>query len=354
MQIDFHHAATYVIARLAGLSAAEAEIVAYSAQYVDDATHSGLIRFDNGAMYHHISPAHRALDYRNFNELSNHYVWVPFHFLPGNGGLPAGQSPPGGFIEKLICWPDSPVAHDLLRACIEARHAPSGLHRLGITLHIYADTWAHQGFSGVKHAYNRASHIQDADGRPDLELSDRLKNYFVNEALPLGHGTVLSNPDLPFLVWSYENGRGNRVHRDNPRDYLRAAERLFIAIGRYVAGDADATVRELAPADRAVMERLFRGLTSRNSHVRHAGWLAAIAAGEFSFGPERIGYLAEGEGSWKQQALGACTEIDERLQIFPYHEGFLRSDWKLFHDAVQAHRLHLVQSILPRYGICVA
>jgi hypothetical protein len=38
MQIDFHHAVTYLCARMAGFAAAEAEIIAYSAQYVDDAT----------------------------------------------------------------------------------------------------------------------------------------------------------------------------------------------------------------------------------------------------------------------------------------------------------------------------
>lgn len=42
MQIDFHHATTYVLARLAGFEHPEANIIAYSAQYVDDATNSGL------------------------------------------------------------------------------------------------------------------------------------------------------------------------------------------------------------------------------------------------------------------------------------------------------------------------
>lgn len=71
MQIDFHHGVTYVTARLAGFDDREAEIVAYAAQYVDDATNSGLIGFTNGAMYKRISSAHRTLDYRNFKELAN-------------------------------------------------------------------------------------------------------------------------------------------------------------------------------------------------------------------------------------------------------------------------------------------
>ena len=55
MQIDFHHTVTYVCARMAGFEHKDADIIAYSAQYVDDATNSGTVQFDTGAMYHRIS-----------------------------------------------------------------------------------------------------------------------------------------------------------------------------------------------------------------------------------------------------------------------------------------------------------
>jgi nucleoside 2-deoxyribosyltransferase len=71
MQIDFHHAVTYVVARLAGFGHREAEVVAYCAQYVDDATNTGEIIFENGAMYSRICSAHKMLDYRNFDELAS-------------------------------------------------------------------------------------------------------------------------------------------------------------------------------------------------------------------------------------------------------------------------------------------
>ena len=128
MQIDFHHAVTYVLARLADFSRQEAEIVAYSAQYVDDATESGVIEFDNGALYYHEGSAHKMLDYRDFRELGTRNVWMPFHFLPGNSGLGAGKNPGGSFINKLICRPNSPVAQDMVRSCIDKRNKPYGLH----------------------------------------------------------------------------------------------------------------------------------------------------------------------------------------------------------------------------------
>ncbi|MEP7126854.1 MAG: DUF6765 family protein, partial [Byssovorax sp.] len=116
MQIDFHHGVTYVLARLAGFSAAEASVVATSAQLVDDATEDGTILFDNGARYSRIASAHKMLDYRNFESLAASRVWVPFHFLPGNMGLPAGEPPEGPFIQRLITIPNSSVAQDMLRA----------------------------------------------------------------------------------------------------------------------------------------------------------------------------------------------------------------------------------------------
>jgi hypothetical protein len=354
MQTDFHHGATYVIGRLSGLSPGQAAIVAYSAQYVDDATNSGTVSFDNGAMYARISSAHKLLDYRNFEELANHQVWLPFHFLPGNGGLPAGHDPPGGFVAKLVCRPDSAVARDMVRACIHGRHAPYGLHRLGITMHVYADTWAHQGFAGVSHQVNRTHHISGPDGHPDTSLSDRLLHFFIGETLPLGHGTVLSHPDKPYLSWSYTDDHGRRIERDNPRDFLAAAEAMSRTIQRYLLGDAGAEVPGLPPRDRELFERMLRELTDEDGDARHRHWLDAIAAGHFSFGGEQAHYIAKGEGSWKHAALGTAAERDDDEDRFAYSPGFLTSDWKLFHDALQTHRLEVLHNILPRYGICAA
>lgn len=349
MQVDFHHGVTYVLARLAGFDAPEASIVAASSQYVDDAVESGVVAFDNGAMYKRISSAHKMLDYRNCEELASHLVWVPFHFLPGNGGLPAGQDPDGSFIRKLVCVPNSPVAQDVIRWCIAERGLPCGLHRLGITMHVYADTWAHQGFAGVNHVVNHATDLAGPDGKPDDSLADRLKNYFLNSALPLGHGAVLSNPDKPFLVWSYTNGLGERVQRDNPNDFLTACEHMCRAMQRFRAGDDQAPAAGLRTQDRDTLDRLLRTLTSAEGKDRHQGWLGAIEQGAFGFGAEKVTYVGEGEGSWKHQALG-----EPKNGKFGYQPAFLVSHWKLFHDALQAHRFDVLHNILPAYGICAA
>lgn len=354
MQIDFHHGVTYIVARLAGFDRQAASKIAYCAQYVDDATHAGVIRFSNGAQFNRISSAHKMLDYRNFRELASHRVWIPFHFLPGNGGLPAGEDPPGNFIDKLICRPNSLVAQQMVRECIARRHTVYGLHRLGVSMHVFADTWAHQGFAGVNHRVNEARSLVDENGKPDGKLRDRLKGYFISEALPIGHGAVLSNPDKPFLRWGYTNGRGEKILRDNPKDFLEAAENMCKAMRRYLAGNPDALVPGLPEPDRSTIAYMLETIKDAKGKVRHRKWLQAIADGKFSFGSENVTYFPEGKNSWKYKALKAVDTSLPADEVFPYDPSFLKSDWKFFHDALQAHHFYVIHELLPQYGICVA
>lgn len=352
MQIDFHHAVTYVTARLAGFEKPEAEIVAYAAQYVDDCTSSGTVYFDNKALYHRVSSAHKMLDYRNAEELANHHVWLPFHFLPGNGSKEAGSNPDGEFIEKIICKPDSPVARDMVRSCIEERNRAYGLHRLGITMHVYADTWAHQEFAGVLHAVNEVEKAVETSrsGLFSGGLGKWLRGVMDDAIPPLGHGRANVLPDMPFISWKYKNYQNQMIVRNNTDDFCEAANRLCMVMQRYRLGDADAVVTGIKQADMSAIRDLFTKTRIKEGKKRHEVWLKAIAAGTFSFGKVKLGYEARGQNSWKARALGTSHD----MRVHTYKDDFIESDWKLFHDAVQAHRLTVLHDILPRYDICAA
>lgn len=365
MQIDFHHAITYVVARYAGFAHGNAETIAHAAQYVDDATNDGVLLFDNGAMYARIASAHRMLDYRNMEKLANHHAWIPFHFLPGNQGKAAGTNPDAPFRDKIVCTPNSPVAQDMVRACIADRTLANGLHRLGVTMHVYADTWAHQGFSGINDQINEVSDVRDENDNPDPSLLHRVQDYFgdffddatsqfVGNVLPLGHGAALSYPDRPYLRWFYTNGKGEKVTRDNPQDFLLAADHMCRAMRRYQLGEPDADVAGLSDEQKLTLEQLIRDTKDEDGDVRHAVWLRAIARGQLGFPAVRLNYIAKGVGSWKHQAIGDTRRKQKKSQQFPYHPSFLDSDWKHFHDALIAHRHQLLYRILPRYGICAA
>jgi hypothetical protein len=394
MQIDGHHTATFVAARIAGFSPDEAGKIAYAAQYVDDATNAGIVRFTNSDyMYSRIASAHRMIDYENFVDMANHLAWIPFHFLPGNGGLPKGSSPKGGDIQKLICKPDSYIARDMLSRALTDRGSPRELHRLGIAMHVYADTFVHQGFIGAQSELNQVNELvsrdDDADSRiktfsrfelakdfvceqanslstmrKAIGLSWKEKKWVVSlvydflKKKPLGHAGADTFPDQPYLNWSYRDSKGELIHRDNPYWYLLAMDMMVRAMRAWRVGDSDMKLElqnGMCPSDRSVVETLFRNQRSVDGEERRKAWLNTIERGLFSFGKSTPPiYIAKGAGSWKEAALDTLAESDGENEAFPYKAEFLASDWKLFHDALQVHRSDVVHGILPQYGICAA
>jgi hypothetical protein len=369
VQIDFHHAATYVIARLAGFSPEDAEIVAHSAQYVDDATSSGEIYFDNGGMYERMSSAHKFYDYRNMGALSNHRVWIPFHFLPGNKGEPRPKMPPDltreEVVERCITRPDSAPARELMGAAIVRQNRPYALHRLGIAAHVYADTWAHQGFVGYRDRINLATEVSANDAHHEKSFAQRFADFFghevevveekfIGESLPLGHGVVLSYPDRPYLVWSYRNGRGELIQRNNPREFAEAATRMYQWFRRYrehPKGGREGAEYPL-PDVFPVLAKMLAENRAEKREDRHGAWLRAIGDGTFGFKDE-LAYVDSGPGSWRHAALGDMSDEDISDAKDPIHcpPGFFTSHWKLFHDALLAHRFYVLNELLPQYGI---
>ena len=126
------------------------------------------------------------------------------------------------------------------------------------------------------------------------------------------------------------------------------------AMQRYRLGNFDANVPGLPVNDRDKIMDLLSNIKDEDGHIRHGKWLDAIRNGYFSFPPVKLEYRAKGVGSWKHQALGTRKIKDKTSDIFPYDPSFLSSDWKFFHDAIQAHRLSVIRDILPLYGICAA
>lgn len=352
MQIDFHHGVTYVAARGAGFSHEKADIIAYAAQYVDDSTCDGTVCFSNKAMYTRINSAHKMVDPENLDDKSNHLVWLPFHFLPANDGTQDRGRINDTFVDKIICRPgdNSPVAEEMLEQSLATRGKGNALHRLGITLHVYADTWAHQGFAGILHEVNEVDDALETDqsGVFANGLAAQIGSWIGERMIPpLGHGRAQVLPDMPFLKWQYRDGRGKLIQRDNTADFCAAAEAMCRFMQRY---RGEAAPAGLPAGDAAQIKQLFSTLLSEDGKERHAGWLKAIRDGHFSFGPATISYDDTGRKSWKAQALGSSCD----LPVHSYRDDFLDSNWKLFHDALQQHRLTLLHDILPKYGICAA
>lgn len=360
MQIDFHHAVTYIVARLAGLIHADAVIVAYAAQYVDDSTNKGTVRFDNGQTYERIASAHETFDVANHIHNGEDYqVWVPFHFLPGNDGkgveTDASALP---LIQRLICTPDSPISNDMWAACRAQKGMPNHLHRLGITAHVYADTFAHQLFAGVRNSANvvegpkqvepACTDITEKSAAPALDAVIAGLN-----TLRLGHGAALTFPDLPFLKWSFRSTYWQGGVRNNREEFLRAAQRLYEQFSYYL-GTGEVPLR---PKDVTVIADMISINGSKDAWYRHQQWLLLLQRGTFSFDPltdaeiADLAYVPKGAGSWKASALGTNKELDDVDDVFHYEPTFETSNWKHFHDALKEHQQQILNVILRKYGL---
>jgi len=373
MQIDFHLGVTYVMSRLAGFDPQNANIIASSAQYVDDAIHEGTIFFNNSSLYNFTSSAHKMLDYRNFKALANHRCWIPFHFIPANQLMEGAAHGTSDFVQRMICRPNSPIAKEVVQATIQSSGKAYSLHLLGVTLHAFVDTWAHQGFAGISHKVNEIKDILDADGNTDVDRKNYRDRYFkkgihrpfwrkaieaiasglISDTNPIGHGSVLSYPDQPYLNWKYIDWRGEVITRDNPKDFCTAAFEMFNVLSAF-RKQLGLNTHSLSSEDFKNIETLISETTDMDPMVRLEKWHAAIQSGHFSFGNDTWLYKEIGEGSWLHQSLGFLTHDEFALKEVHYQEHFLSSHWKHLHDALFLHRFHLVHEILPKNKLCVA
>ena len=305
----------------------DADIIAYCSQYVDDATNRGTIVFDNGAMYERMASAHRMLDYSNFVELANHQVWIPFHFLPGNGGLPAGENPGEKFINKIVCKPNSYVAR------ADGGGLYSGTrHTLWLIPPRDYDACVCRYLGSPRNlpVFNMKSTVSQpwttTTTRIRLSLAalrnrfgdwvESVASSFVGDALPLGHGAALSHPDKPYLSWSYRGNSGKIVRRNNTDIFTETADYMCRAMQRYRVRNPDAGVDGLKDQQKQKLRQMFASTLDESGDVRHEKWIKAIAAGYFGFPDQSIRYRSKGAGSWKYLAIGTRRKKDKKSDRF--------------------------------------
>lgn len=363
MDIDLHFTATYAVARLAGMSKKQAHTVAYSSQYVDDAIHSGHLLFLNHASLELTTAAHRMLDYRNFKELANHHVWIPFHFLPANRYDKTLNIPEN--IQRLTCHPDSDILNDLLDIAICHKDESFGLHLMGSVAHTYVDTWSHQKFVGISHKINEVNDIMDFESNSDIEknnhikkyykrsiliqIKDKILSYFLGQVAPLGHGPALGYPDQPYLKWKYINWCGETVERNNPEIFLDSLKGLYIFFCRFTE-----KIDPLSKNDEKALIDLLTNCNSSEESERYKQWQQEIADGKFSFGKEQCSYSVQGQESWLYKALNISNHEQfnsTEMNDIPYPDGFSQSDWLNLQIALAIHKSSVIYKILPKYNI---
>lgn len=217
MQKDFHYDIIYALTKEAGYPHADANIIAYASQYVDDNTDREYTIYDSydfyvgfpeeigtsGNLYHPIIT--QAVDITAFKLPIQRYVFAPFHFIPGDNNVAIN-----GKTNPLCTTRACKNATTLVKEALKSKDDP---YRLGVALHTYADTFSHEKFSAFHEDWNRVH-------------KDPLRNIPPN----VGHGEVLHQPDEISTKWVDERFGTNDI--DNRQRALTAAQNIFRLINK--------------------------------------------------------------------------------------------------------------------------
>jgi len=340
MQIDFHFYTIYALARAAGFKPDDAYIVAYSSQHTDDAKYEHALEFENGGRFQQVLSAHKFLDPGALTKETCYRIWVPFHFLPGNLGI--------DFYYRMLTKANSIIAQRMVEEFLSSDLKPYSLHRLGIILHVYADTWSHQNFMGIIHDMNDVKWLKGIT----KSLLERLKQKAVECWAPkLGHAQAATIPDEPYREWEYKDYKGSLFQISNQERALDAAQNCYMVLSRFLKRFPQFLSPPVLPWQR-ILEKIGE-LFSQQAEIeqRVNTWREAISNGT-------IGFEAKGKDinliyddrEWFKAAVTVTTEEGEK-DLYIRNEGFEVSYWKYFHDAAAFHRFHLLHELLPEYVI---
>ncbi len=353
MQYDMHYYGTYAMAAAAGIPKEDAEIIANSAQFVDDQNFEQWAIAKSGEGIFGIATAHHPIDAglrasvgaSSKNADDSRAVWVPFHFLPGNDG--------NSFEEKLIARKDSSVANAMLDYYLKpetiSAHQSHALHLIGIAAHVYADTFSHYGFSGISSDTNLVK-VDSLEPHPShsesilqhlKEQADRFQAIFTSTP-KLGHGAVLTYPDGPYLKWSFEYQNGEPSARINSETFIQACEALHRRFAQFAAV-------YYAPNPRApvvwqsIQEAVSTIIEKEGTGDERVGfWMDAMSSGALTGVRPPREYRAE---EWSNEIAEFKREGDAQQ--------FLSSNPYNFFSAADYHRSYILKRLLPSMGLTV-
>ena len=360
MQIDMHYYGTYAMARAAGITRNAAKIIATAAQFVDDNAAKDSIEFRDGGRLDAEATAHHAVDRKNIDLEDQRKIWVPFHFLPGNQGKT--------YTERLMCRKDSEIAQEMVKNNLSLADRPYALPLIGITAHVYADTFSHYGFSGISSRRNKIVNdsfkFKDLDTKMERYILDKAEKFKENypeeggfltnikswlaEKLSgaLGHGAAVTFPDRPYLKWSfkYEDPESNSGERDNPATFIEGCEALHKLFRTFAKARPDCAGNDFSRF--SDIKKEIEGILIRQEpkKKRIQAWESAAKNGNlFATGPETIPrynadiWLNERENLVRKKDSGTVTG----LAVYR------------FYQAAAVYRTYILRILLPSKGLVV-
>lgn len=333
MNIGFHYYVTRTLAEQAGFPPGEAQVIAYACQYIDNCHDHDKIPI-NGlppALYERMGSdwldptctSHSGIQniLYNFDSVRTK-VLLPFHFIPGGWNSSRRRF-------DYLTPAEAPLALQLVRVALEKLRSVEsgqfrllGLIRLGIALHTYEDSFAHQNFSARNYSRDNGvsqAHIVYNNEVRSQPMLSRLTGFL---GYKIGHGLLLTYPDDFGARITYSDGRNRKVRVDNFDRFRHAALQTYHLLRQYTA----------APDHSADWLPRLEKLLKKNWR-QPGNWLKAFSA---QFPEYSYGYS---ESGWKNEALepGSSSVYEFRGDL----------KWLFFHLAAYEQR-QAVMGILPQ------
>jgi len=289
MDINFHYFAVKALAHCAGFEEAESQRIAEYSQYVDDFSWRAYIECKNIPEYIakdpeldlYIDPP--KIPILNFSpvttgfaelidfaflilERSQLFTTSPFHFVPQN--IKVGKVDKDARTTPTTIGDGSIIGDLLVNARTELHRARTkgerdiALMRIGIYLHTFADTYAHQLFTGFYSWANDVKVVSVTDENNGNDITELIlneakekyeqsveqdANLISDEAEqgvipPIGHAIAGSAPDYTFasIHFDFKKDKDDKARslkhiRSNTTEFLTAAEHIF----KYLVSCAD-------------------------------------------------------------------------------------------------------------------
>ena len=149
----------------------------------------------------------QSLSPKSLDPFVQKYVYIPFHFLPGDQTVKINKS-----VNPLSATPNSTNTREVLAVALESKNP----YRIGIALHTLADTWSHQNFSGMQEDWNSVYPWY---------------NVFKSIVPNIGHAEAGHSPDVISENWT-DHRLGNASICNAQRAY-DAAKTMYTALQSY-------------------------------------------------------------------------------------------------------------------------
>ncbi len=319
MDIEFHYYITYILADKAGFSRNDAATIAYASQHTDDNTYHYCINFEKENPYLNI--VSQTMDITKPQE-KRKTIYPIFHFFPGDSTC-ATAARKDGRTHPFNTTPDSPRARDMFKEALATKDP----YRIGIATHVYADTWAHQNFCGLKDDFN-------AIAEPG--------NIFIPN---IGHADARTNPDMIGHEWVDKRLVEEHAHISNNGRFMEAAEKIFHAFRRHQNPAVDDSA--LAESWGGVKSALKEAMNARSvlGDVFHLSQRERIEAYRGICSDMPV-YEAE---QWRHDAV---IKDEFEVDFFDKYwagKDFPTSPWYRFQEAARTHHDYAVKILGSLY-----